>query len=239
MEKWDVFGKGLVCYLNGDQTGFLIERDDGYIDEGDHPSHYFKEYSEFLARDRSGLEEVRGRVLDVGCGAGRHCLHLQERGHEVVGVDHSSWAIGVCRKRGVLRCLIASGLALPFRDSSFDTILLMGNNFGIAGTLAKAKEMLRGFWRVVVKGGIVVVTSRVPEETDNPVHLKYHQRNRELERPIGQVRIRHKYKESIGEWFDWLMVNPEQMRELGEESGWSLGEVFKEGSLYAAVLGRK
>lgn len=114
----------------------------------------------------------------------------------------------------------------------------MGNTFGLGGSMGKTREMLRGFHRATARGGIIVATSRVPEETDNPAHLRYHQRNRELGRPIGQVTIRYKYKDSIGEWFDYLMVNPEQMRGLGEETGWSLGKVFKEDSLYAAILKR-
>lgn len=238
MEKVDAFGRGLMGCLKGDESGFLIERDDGHTDDHDHPSHYFKDYSDFGEFERQSLEEVRGRILDVGCGAGRHCLYLEEKGYEVVGIDISLLAVEVCRKRGVSRCLVGSGLTLPFRDSTFDTILLMGNTFGLGGTMGKTREMLRDFHRVTVRGGIIVATSRVPEETDNPAHLRYHQRNRELGRPIGQVTIRYKYKDSMGEWFDYLMVNPDQMRKLGEETGWSLEKVFKEDSLYAAILKR-
>ncbi len=238
MEKVDAFGRGLMASLNGDESGFLIERDDGCRDDHDHPAHYFKGYQDWREYERESLEEVRGRVLDVGCGAGRHCLHLDEKGHEIVGIDISLLAVEVCRKRGVSRCLVASGLALPFKESSFDTILLMGNTFGLAGTMAKTREMLSDFHRATVGAAIVVATSRVPEETDNPLHLRYHERNRESGRPIGQVRIRYEYKDSVGDWFHYLMVNPQQMRKLGEEAGWSLGKVFKEDSLYAAILKR-
>ncbi len=51
--------------------------------------------------ERRAMRFVRGRVLDLGCGAGRVCLHLQERGLDVVGIDTSPGAIEACRRRGV------------------------------------------------------------------------------------------------------------------------------------------
>ena len=47
------------------------------------------------------MEFVRGRVLDMGVGAGRHALHLQAQGHDVVGIDNSPKAVEVCRLRGL------------------------------------------------------------------------------------------------------------------------------------------
>ena len=44
---------------------------------------------------------VRGRVLDLGCGAGRVGLHLQSRGHDVVGIDVSPLAVEIAGQRGL------------------------------------------------------------------------------------------------------------------------------------------
>jgi 2-polyprenyl-3-methyl-5-hydroxy-6-metoxy-1,4-benzoquinol methylase len=38
------------------------------------------------------MQFVKGRVLDVGCGAGRHSLYLQEKGFDVLGTDISPLA---------------------------------------------------------------------------------------------------------------------------------------------------
>ncbi len=47
------------------------------------------------------MEFVNGRVLDVGCGAGRHSLYLQKKGFDVLGIDVSPLAVKVCRLKGV------------------------------------------------------------------------------------------------------------------------------------------
>ncbi|MDG6899020.1 MAG: class I SAM-dependent methyltransferase [Nitrososphaerota archaeon] len=44
---------------------------------------------------------MKGKVLDVGCGAGRVALYLQGWGLDVVGVDNSPFALRVARLRGV------------------------------------------------------------------------------------------------------------------------------------------
>ena len=66
---------------------------------------------------------ARGRVLDVGCGTGRN-LPLYDRELDVVGVDVRVELLVTARKRAPDRALVlASAEALPFRDSSFDTVV--------------------------------------------------------------------------------------------------------------------
>jgi 2-polyprenyl-3-methyl-5-hydroxy-6-metoxy-1,4-benzoquinol methylase len=66
----------------------VIERDDGFVDP-EFVSGYFTEFRNWGLLERSAMRSVRGRVLDVGCGAGRVALYLQRRGHDVVGIDVS------------------------------------------------------------------------------------------------------------------------------------------------------
>ena len=50
---------------------------------------------------QKAMKYVRGRTLDIGCGAGRVTLPLQQRGVDVVGIDNSPLAVRICRERGV------------------------------------------------------------------------------------------------------------------------------------------
>ena len=88
------------------------------------------------SRSRSSNEALslcRGRVLDLGAGAGRHALELQGRGHEVTAIDVSREAVEVMRERGVrdARC----GDLDAVDGERFDTILLLMHGIGLVGTL--------------------------------------------------------------------------------------------------------
>ncbi|MCW3979211.1 MAG: class I SAM-dependent methyltransferase, partial [Candidatus Bathyarchaeota archaeon] len=110
----------------------MIERDDGYVDECD-ALEYFIEYEEWPQHERDALVWAKGGVLDVGCGAGRVTLWLQERGHEAVGIDLSPLAIEVSRARGVSDCRVMDARRLDFPEGHFDTAIMFGNNLGIGG----------------------------------------------------------------------------------------------------------
>ena len=76
------------------------ERDDGLITPTGGPGVYFREYEDWPAIEKQAIELARGRVLDIGCGAGRVGGHLQGKGLDVVGVDNSPLAVRTCRERG-------------------------------------------------------------------------------------------------------------------------------------------
>ena len=80
----DAFGHALLDHLEGRAGHELIERSDGYIDVSAGTDTYFAEPSD---EQRLVVEHAVGRILDVGCGAGRYALYLQVHGREVVGID--------------------------------------------------------------------------------------------------------------------------------------------------------
>jgi len=235
----DIFGKALMEYCKGDKTPLMIRRDDGYVEKERFLDIVFSECDKWDELERMALEHVKGRVLDVGCGAGRHSLWLQEKGFEVVAVDVSPLAVEVSKSRGVRDCRVMDATNLSFSPNSFDTILLMGNNFGVAGNVEGTKRMFEKFYQITSKDAIVIVTSRNPIATNNPEHLKYHELNRKRGRPIGQVTIQLEYKGGVGDWFDLLLASPDEMEEICKPVGWSLAQIFKDkNEMYAAILRR-
>ncbi|MGQ9630515.1 MAG: methyltransferase domain-containing protein [bacterium] len=96
----DVFGRALLAQL-WDETAneYSIERDDGRI-EALPLGAYFENYESspfYLA----AAKHVRGRALDIGCGAGKALLYFQGEKVSIVGVDISPGALSVSRLRGV------------------------------------------------------------------------------------------------------------------------------------------
>ncbi|MGH3081697.1 MAG: class I SAM-dependent methyltransferase [Gaiellaceae bacterium] len=237
-EQEDAYGRLLLAYLEGDRLAKEIsERDDGFIAAGLGPSGYFAPFRRWPAHQRRAMRFVRGRVLDVGAGAGRVALHLQERGHEVVAIDISPLAIEVCRKRGVRDARVCSFEQVDESLGRVDTVVMWGNNFGLFGSAAKAKRMLLRLDRLTGDSARIVAESRSPYGTEDPDHLAYHERNRRRGRMAGQLRLRIRHRSYKTPWFDYLIVSPAEMEEVLAGSGWNLARLIEgDGDLYAAVI---
>jgi len=83
----DAYGYELYDYYANQDGMEIIERDDGFISTTTNISVYFAPYEQWPNRQKEAMKYVHGRVLDIGCGAGRHTLYLQEGGLEVTAVD--------------------------------------------------------------------------------------------------------------------------------------------------------
>jgi len=223
-DKQDAFGHEIYDYFQDGGGYEIIERDDGYIDIGGGPRLYFLEYAEWPPSEQEAMKFATGKVLDIGCGAGRHALYLQGQGHRVTGIDYSPLAIQVCQERGLRESIVMPVTQVSPKIGTFDTIMMMGNNFGLLENLTRARWLLQKFHRMTGATGRIIAQTRDPYQTDNPHHLAYHQRNLERGRMAGQVRIRVRYRKYISPWFDYLMVSKDEMQELLSGTRWELRE---------------
>jgi SAM-dependent methyltransferase len=238
----DAFGEQLRAQYEGrGHAAEIIERDDGFIATGSHPGLYFSEYKDWSRAERRALRLASGRVLDVGCGAGRHSLYLQSKGFDVTGIDLSPGAVRVCRLRGLKKVFVRRLDEVDkFAPASFDTVLMLGNNFGLFGSRAGARRRLRKLARVTSDGARIIAQSLDPHATDNPDHLAYHRRNLRRGRMAGQIRMRVRFARSVGRWFDYLLVSPREMEEVLEGTGWGVEKFIPaEGPNYAAVITKR
>ena len=223
----DPFGQALWDYEHGRPAHITIRRDDGLASEQD-AALYFAGPEAFDPTEAEALAFAKGRVLDIGCGAGRQAMVLQERGLSVVGLDLSPLALQVARRRGLRHTVLASATVPPFAVASFDTFLLLGNNLGLAGDVEGTVAMLRQLRRLAQPGAVVIASCRNPMATDNPVHLAYHERNRARGRPIGQVTIRVEYAGQFGPWFDLLLATAEEVSMLVGQAGWRVEQILSQ-----------
>jgi len=104
------------------------------------------------------------RILDIGCGTGRHALELARRGYRVVGVDFS--AAQLARARSLAK---AERLKVDFRRldarrlkfrSAFDLALMICEGaFPLMETDGMNFEILKGAAQALKPGGKLIITT--------------------------------------------------------------------------------
>jgi len=233
----DAYGQLLWALYNGKKSVEILERDDGYISAYLSPSIYVSSYEEWKSYEQKAMELVKGRVLDIGCGAGRHSLFLQEKGFDVLGIDISPLAIKICKLRGLKKAEVLSIDDVDFKTDSFDTILMMCNGFGLFGNPIKAQRLLRKFYKLTNKNALIIIQTNDPYKTDNLVHLEYQKNNRKKGRMSGQERVRLRYEKYATDWFDHLIVSKEEMKKILNGTRWKVKEFLdSENSHYIAII---
>ena len=129
------------------------------------------------------------RLLDAGCGEGRHCFGALERGARVVGLDLDRASLraaaGALRERsaalGTLGAMIQGNtLRLPFPDESFDKVICSEVMEHVHDYRGAARELAR----VTRPEGIVAVT--IPTATSENLYLRVG--DDYFESPCGHIR---------------------------------------------------
>lgn len=233
----DAMGHELLDGLKDEEVFEIVEREDGYIDGGA-TRMYYARYEDWWPVEREAIScLVPGRVLDLGCGAGRVELYLQERGIEVVGIDISPLAIEVCRRRGVKDARLLSITQVGPQLGRFDNIVMFGNNWGLMGSFRQARWLLRRFHAITTPQARIIASTTDIYKTDNPIHLAYQAWNRERRRMSGQIRIRIRHGIHTSPWFNYLMVSMDEMSYILQGTGWQVERfIDSDGPNYFAVI---
>ena len=241
-EESDAFGHALADWSLGGTDLEIVERDDGFVEVGAGPEVYLADFKDWPSYERQAVRYVRGRVVDVGCGAGRVPIYLQRRGFEVVGLDSSPLAIRAARNRGVNETWCMTIDDLTESVGCFDTIVLFGNNFGIFGTPQRLHRLLTQWADHAPRGTRILAESTNPYSGGAPAFDRdYYRRNRRRGLMPGQSRLRIRYRAHVGPWFDWLFVSRSEMQALVRGTGWRQREIVggPPSEPYVAVLERQ
>jgi SAM-dependent methyltransferase len=234
----DAYGHQLYDCFKGKKVVEVVERDDGFIrTSAIYPRYYLADYENWEAHEKKALRYVRGRTLDVGCGGGRVSLYFQKRGFDVLGIDISPLAVKVCKLRGVKRVRVMSITELNSKLGIFDTILMIGNNFGLFGNPTRAKRLLRKLYQLTSRNALIIAESVDPYQTKEQFHLDYHKLNRGEGKMPGELRLRVRYKKYTTPWFDYLIVSKKEMKQILEGTGWRVKRfVESRGPVYIGII---
>ncbi|HET6614993.1 MAG TPA: methyltransferase domain-containing protein [Dehalococcoidia bacterium] len=236
----DAFGAALrECFDAGGVPGVtpqIIERDDGFIESND-MAVYFEQPDQWSELDRWACDAVRGHILDIGAGAGRHALFLQERGHDVTALDTSHGAVTVCEARGVSKVFEGTIEDLvATAPAAFHGFVLLGNNLGLLRDRDYAPRFLEALASIAAPSATLAGTCIDPYTTQHPEHLAYHDANRSKGRMAGQVRIRIRHRGVATPWWEYLFASPAELAEFAAPTPWRIVEQKTNGPLYAMIM---
>lgn len=201
----DLFGKAMLDYATNNQPENIItETNISEADEMD-VSYLFRSFKDMPKLERKALQLAKGKILDVGCGAGSHALYVQENNHDVLAIDISANAIETCKLRGVKN---AQQIAILDLDETlkFDTIYLLMNGTGIFGKLKNIDQYLNKLKNLLTEKGQILIDSSdivymFDEDEDGgkwiPMYGDYY----------GELTFKVSYKGENEEPFDWLYLD--------------------------------
>lgn len=225
----DLFGKAIFDFHTHNSPENIITETS--ISEEDEMSvaYLFRNYNEMPKIEQKALQLAKGKILDVGCGAGSHALSLQnERNLEVTAIDISEKAIETCLLRGIKNAKVEN--ILDFEGEKFDTILLLMNGTGIFGKLKNCKQYLTKLKSLLNPGGQILIDSSdiiymFDEDEDGgkwiPSENDYY----------GELTFNISYKNEKEEPFDWLYLDYNTLQNAAISNGLNC-EIILEGENY-------
>jgi SAM-dependent methyltransferase len=154
----DLFGKAILDFQTNTAPENLITETN--ISEADEMevAYLFRTYAAMPKLEKKALQLSKGKVLDVGCGAGSHSLYLQnDKNLDVTSIDISKNAIEACQLRGLKNAKVQNVLGLE--NQTFDTILLVMNGTGIFESLAKTATYLQKLKSMLTPNGQILIDS--------------------------------------------------------------------------------
>ena len=197
---------------------------------------FFADHDDWAEPERTVFGYVHGRVLDIGAGAGRHCLEAQKRGLETVAIDISPGAVEVCRVRGVQDARVLSLEEIDESLGVFDTVLLMCGNFGLARNREETIAFLAKLHALTSPEGRIVLDTVSPYVDADAADLAYYEQNRARGRMPGQVTIRIRYDGLATPWYDLLCVDLAELEAVVDGTGWGSVMLREDGADVYAVL---
>lgn len=227
-EREDPMGAAIRDYFRQGKSAQLKVLSSLFDDDEMPVAHLFRSYHEMPPLEQRALNEARGKVLDVGAGAGCHALALQERGLDVTAVDISPLSCETMKERGVANVECVNIFNQRFQER-FDTLLLLMNGTGIAGKLSRLPQLLSRLKQLMNPGAQILIDS-------SDLRYIYEDENGVLDVGLdgayyGEVDYQMTYRNIIGKSFDWLYADPVVLAECCRQCGLKC-EILAQGNHY-------
>ncbi|RTY82860.1 class I SAM-dependent methyltransferase [Flavobacterium sp. ZB4P23] len=213
----DLFGKAILDFQTNNSPEDLIT--ETTISEEDEMSvaYLFRSYDEMPQMEQKALQLAKGKILDVGCGAGSHSLSLQnERNLDVTSIDISANAIQACTLRGLKKAKVQDVLTLE--NEKYDTILLLMNGAGMCGKLKNIPNFLLKLKSLLNPGGQILLDSSdiIYMFDDDEDGGKWIPSQKEY---YGEIVFNISYKGEKEKPFDWMFIDYNTLQNAALDHG--------------------
>ena len=222
--KRTLFGEALTDLYDGQPKGCFVVSDE----TGDHPlglAFYLTATPD--THEREALQHARGRILDVGCGAGRILKHLQDEGADASGFDIDPMLIALCKRRGISKVSVESYDNLS-RFAPMDTILFLNRTICTAGSLSRVESLLSQCHQCCSCNSVLIFDSvEVRPEMSN------------VQPGVMRNALRFKYAGHAGEPFDRIYFTSNVAEDMIRKTGWFCQKIIRDRDVYAMVCSRQ
>lgn len=224
----DPMGAAILDYQKHGRAGRLHVLSSMFEDDEMPVAHLFRKKEEMPRLELRALSLAKGRILDVGAGAGCHALSLQNDGMTVKTIDISPLSCEAMKLRGIsdVECIDIFDQAF---HGDYDTILLLMNGTGIAGKISNLPNLLCRLKELMNENAQILIDSS---------DLKYVYENEDGSFDIdlngsyyGEVDYKMVYKNIKGEPFFWLYVDFPLLKATAHSCGLK-AELVAEGDHY-------
>ena len=231
----DLMGKAIWdFYHDKNAEDLLTETSISEIDELP-VEYFFRGFEDMNLIEQKALELSKGKVLDIGAGAGSHSLYLQKKNLEVLALDNSPRSIEVCQLRGVQNVLCSN--ILDFSGQTYDTILLLMNGTGIFESLDKIDIYLEKLFSLLNDDGQILIDGTdilymYDRDEDGGVMVP-------ADHYYGEVDYFIHYKLDTEKPIKWLYLDFETFKRAAENNGFKIEKILQEEDSYLARLIKK
>lgn len=181
---------------------------------------YFRAMDKMPELEWVALQHCRGRILDIGAGAGSHSLALQQLGQEVTALEISPLSADVIKDRGVRQVRCQDFFELAGKEK-YGTLLLMMNGIGLAGTLEGLRAFLGKARALLRPGGALIFDScdisYLYKGTPPPAPGYY-----------GELLYQYKYRRQVSDPFHWLFIDRKTLARIIKAEGWKMELLFED-----------
>lgn len=207
----DIHGQAIFDYLNGDRDSKLFINNK-YGDPEEMPLDvYFRAKDSFTEIEKTAISLCTGKILDIGAAAGDKVLALQKDGKDVYALELSNHCANAMEKQDISKVILED---YKTHAGKYDTLLLLMNGIGIAGTLNEIPDFLTICKGLLNSGGQIILDSS---------DIKYlYEDNPDIEVPYpyyGDIQYQYEYKGEKGEWFDWVYADRDMLGQIVSDCG--------------------